>query len=87
MLDERTITVDALAMAKYSAVLNLESALNMSDPQARQTHQMMSQDDVQIAEHLHQILVQRGWDQPLPAIPQQTWQVAQQFATMQPTLS
>jgi len=40
MLDERTIAVDALAMAKYAAVLNLESALNMSDPQTKQARRM-----------------------------------------------
>lgn len=84
MLDERSIAVDAMTMAKYTAVLNLESALNMSNPQARQAHQRMSQDDALIADQLHQILVQRGWDQPLPAIPQQTWQVAQQFTAMPP---
>jgi len=54
MLDERTIAVDAMTMAKYTAVLNLESALNMSNPQARQAHQRMSHDDVQIANQLHQ---------------------------------
>ena len=84
MLDERTIAVDAMTMAKYTAVLNLESALNMSDPQARQAHQRMSQDDALVANQLHQFLVQRGWDQPLPAIPQQALQVAQQFAAMPP---
>ncbi|HBX24365.1 MAG TPA: spore coat protein [Desulfotomaculum sp.] len=84
MLDERTIAIDVMTMAKYTAVLNLESALNMSDPQARQAHQRMSQDDAQVADQLHQILVQRGWDQPLPANPQQTLQVAQQFAAMPP---
>lgn len=82
MLDERSIAVDALAMAKYTAVLNLESALNMSDPQTKQVHQRMSQDDFQIAGQLQQVLMQRGWDQPLPANPQQAWQVAQQFAMM-----
>jgi len=80
MLDERSIAVDALAMAKYTAVLNLESALNMSDPQTKQVHQRMSQEDTQIADQLQQILMQRGWDQPLPANPQQVWQVAQKFA-------
>lgn len=85
MLDERTIAVDALAMAKNMAVLNLESALNMSDPQSKQVHYRMSQDDTQIADQLQRILTQRGWDQPLPANPQQAWQVAQQFGTVLPT--
>lgn len=85
MLDERTIAVDALAMAKYMAVLNLESALNMSDPQTKQAHQMMSQEDAQIADQLQRILMQRGWNQPLPANPQQAWQVARQYGAVLPT--
>jgi len=84
MLDERSIVVDALAMAKYTAVLNLESALNMNDPQTKQVHQRMSQEDALIADQLQQILVQRGWTQPIPANPQQAWQVARQFAAMLP---
>ncbi|KKM10240.1 hypothetical protein SY88_14310 [Clostridiales bacterium PH28_bin88] len=84
VLDDRTIAVDALATAKNMAVLNLQSALNMNDPQAKQVHQRMSQEDTLIVDRLQQILQQRGWDQPLPANPQQAQQVARMFGTVLP---
>lgn len=83
-LDDRTIAVDALAMAKHNAVLNLESALNMNDPQTKQVHQRMSQEDTQIADRLHQIIQRRGWEHPLPANPQQAQQIAQAFSVPSP---
>lgn len=79
-LDDRTMVVDALAMAKYTAILNLESALNMNDFHAKQAHQRMSQEDTQIADQLHQIIQRRGWEHPLPANPQQAQQIAQAFS-------
>jgi len=80
---EYDMIVDALAMAKYTAVLNLESALNMDNPQSKQVHLQMSQDDARIVFNYQQQLKQLGWDQAIMSNPREVSQVREHFQNPQ----